>query len=154
MHQLTETWYINHRINIYLLDSIDEAALNDQLSSKGRNVGEQFAHMHNVRLMWLKVSAPDKMEGLEKIEKGNIAKPGLMNALEASAKAIGELLEKGGAEGKIKGFKPHPTAFLGYMLAHEAHHRSQIIIALKQSGHRVDQKVAYGIWEWGRFSEQ
>lgn len=149
MHHLTETWYINHRINLYLLESIDEAHLTDQLSSKGRNVGEQFAHLHNVRLMWLKVSAPELMEGLNKIEKDAISKAGLSNALEASAKATAELLEKGTEQGKIKNFKPHPTAFLGYLLAHEAHHRGQIIIALKQAGHKVDQKIGYGIWEWG-----
>ena len=51
--------------------------------------------------------------------------------------------------GKVKGFKPHVTAFLGYLLAHDAHHRSQIIIAFKQSGHKIDQKIGYGIWEWG-----
>jgi uncharacterized damage-inducible protein DinB len=134
---------------MYLLDSIEEANLSDQLSSKGRSVGEQFAHMHGVRLMWLKVAVPEVMEKLKKIEKGEITKAILGSALEASAKASGDLLEKGLTEGKIKGFKPHPTAFLGYMIAHEAHHRSQIIIALKQSRHKVDQKVAYGIWEWG-----
>lgn len=149
MHQLTETWYINHRINIYLLDSIDETYLADQLSSKGRNVGEQFAHMHGVRLMWLKVAAPDVYASLQKIEKDGINKEVLKQALEASAKAIAELIEKGVVDGKIKNFKPHPTAFLGYMVAHEAHHRSQVIIALKQSGHKLDQKIAYGIWEWG-----
>jgi uncharacterized damage-inducible protein DinB len=149
MHQLTETWYINHRINIYLLDSIDEVNLADQLSSKGRSVGEQFAHIHGVRLMWIKVSAPDVYASLPKIEKDGITKDVLKQALETSAEAIADLLEKGIEDGKIKNFKPHPTAFLGYMVAHEAHHRSQAIIALKQSGHKVDQKVAYGIWEWG-----
>lgn len=150
MHQLTDTWYINHRINIYLLDSIDEAHLADTLSSKGRGVGEQFAHIHGVRLMWLKVAAPDAYAGLEKIEKGTpITKEVLKRTLEASAEAIAGLIEQGVVDGKIKNFKPHPTAFLGYIVAHEAHHRSQIIIALKQSGHKVDQKVAYGIWEWG-----
>lgn len=150
MHQLTETWYINHRINIYLLDSIDEGNLADQLSSKGRSVGEQFAHIHGVRLMWLKVASPDVYAAQEKIDKGvQITKELLKSALESSAKAIADLIEKGIEEGKIKNFKPHPTAFLGYMVAHEAHHRSQVVIALKQSGHKVDQKVAYGIWEWG-----
>jgi uncharacterized damage-inducible protein DinB len=149
MSELVGTWMINHRINVYLLEAIDEAFLPDQLSSKGRNVGEQFAHMHNVRLMWLKVAEPKALESLEKIEKDAITKQSLIAAMEASSQAIGGLLEKGAAEGKIKGFKPHPTAFLGYMIAHEAHHRSQVIIALKQSGHRIDQKIAYGIWEWG-----
>jgi len=59
------------------------------------------------------------------------------------------LQEEGFTEGKIKGFKPHPAAFLGYLISHESHHRGQIMLSLKQSGHKVDQKVGYGIWEWG-----
>ena len=40
------------------LESIDEAHLKDVSASKGRTVGEQFAHMHRVRMMWLKVAEP------------------------------------------------------------------------------------------------
>ena len=46
-----ETWQIHHRLSLYLLDSIQEKFLGDIVVSKGRNVGEQFAHIHNVRLM-------------------------------------------------------------------------------------------------------
>ena len=71
MKELIETFQIHNRINIYLLDAIDETHLNDLSSSKGRNVGEQFAHIHNVRLMWLKAAAPELLNDLEKIEKEN-----------------------------------------------------------------------------------
>lgn len=148
--QLTDTWRIQNRINLYLLDSIPEEHLQDQLSSKGRNVGEQFAHIHNVRLMWMKVSAPELMEGQVKLEKENgFSKAMLKDALESSGVAMEKLLSKGMADGKIKNFKPHPMAFFGYFIAHEAHHRSAIILGLKQSRHPVDKKIGYDIWEWG-----
>jgi uncharacterized damage-inducible protein DinB len=147
---LSETWQINHRINLYLLDAIEENHLAGSLSSKGRNVGEQFAHLHNVRLMWIKVSAPELMNGLEKIEKGKITKALLKKSLEASAKAMEQLLLKAEESGgKVKNFKPHATAFTGYMTSHESHHRSQVVLALKQSGHPLDKKIIYGMWEWG-----
>lgn len=148
--QLIETWDIHNRINLYLLDSIKEEHLTDQLSSKGRNVGEQFAHIHNVRLMWLKAATPELMKGIDKIEKENgITKSLLKKSLTQSAKAISILLEQGFKEGKIKGFKPHPAAFLGYIISHESHHRGQITLCLKQSGHPVDKKIGFGLWEWG-----
>ncbi len=149
--QLLETGRINNRVTLYLLDAIPEEHLKDILASKGRSTGEQLAHIHNVRLMWLKVSLPDALKGLEKIEKENASsKKILQRSLEASGAGVLKLLETAAEQnGKVKGFKPHVTAFLGYLIAHDAHHRSQVIIALKQSGHKLDQKILYGIWEWG-----
>ena len=149
--QLIETWQINNRINLYLLDGIAAEYLDDVLASKGRDVSNQFAHIHNVRLMWLKVSLPAEFEGLAKIEKDQpIDKELLAASLTRSGESITRLLEHAVENGgKVKGFKPHVGAFLGYLIAHDAHHRSQVIIAPKQSGHRLDQKIGYGIWEWG-----
>lgn len=149
--QVLETWRIHDRINRYLLAGVPEGALSAVSASKGRTVGEQFAHVHNVRLMWLKQAAPELMAGLDKIEKDGAGDAdGLRAALEASGRAIEELLRRGvEGGGRIKGFKPHAAAFLGYLVSHESHHRGQIAITLKQAGHPLERKIAYGIWEWG-----
>jgi uncharacterized damage-inducible protein DinB len=148
--QLVETWAINNRINLYLLAAVAPEALPGVSASKGRSVGEMFAHMHNVRLMWLQTAAPALLAGLSKFEKDATADHDtLRGALIASGHAIGQLLRDGLAAGRIKGFKPHPTAFLGYLIAHDAYHRGEIGIVLKQAGHPLDQKTSYGLWEWG-----
>jgi len=146
-----ETWNIHDRINLYLLDSVEPAALITYSASKGRSVGEQFAHIHNVRLMWIKAAAPDLLKGLAKIEAHQAKdKKLLQKSLGASGRAMDALLSQSvAAGGKVKGFKPHVSAFLGYLISHESHHRGQIMLSLKQAGHRVDKKVQYGIWEWG-----
>lgn len=146
-----ETWNIHNRINLYLLDAVEPASLRSVSASKGRNVGEQFAHLHNVRLMWLKVAAPELLKGLTKLEKENaVDKKQLRKSLSDSSVAIRMLLEQSMAQdGKVKGFKPHAAAFLGYLISHESHHRGQIALALKQSGAALDKKIQYGIWEWG-----
>jgi len=147
---LAETWVIHNRINLYLLDAIADDALGAALP-KSRTVHDLFAHMHNVRLMWLKPAAPELLDRLEKIET---KKPGtkkkLHEALEASGKAIETVFEQAAQRGgKVKSFKPHAAAFLGYLISHESHHRGQIGWTLKQTDHPLDQKVAYGLWEWG-----
>lgn len=90
------------------------------------------------------------MLGQTKIEKDTkISKKVLSAELKKSSEAIVKLIKKGFEEGKIKGFKPHPTAFTGYLISHESHHRGQILLTLKQSKHPIDQKTQYGLWEWG-----
>ena len=150
-NHLLETWQIHDRINLYLLDAIGAESLASHSASKGRSVGEQFAHIHNVRLMWLKSAAPDLLAGLNKVEPDRAGdKKILRESLTDSGRAIGTLLTKSlEAEGKIKGFKPHASAFLGYLISHESHHRGQIALSLKQAGVPLDKKTAYGIWEWG-----
>ncbi|WP_153798852.1 DinB family protein [Foetidibacter luteolus] len=146
---LADTFAINNRVNIYLLNAIDESHLADVLNGKGRNVGEQFAHLHNVRLMWLQAAQGPLAENLTKLEKGAITKAMLLTALEQSGKAIEELLAAAAETNKIKGFKPHATGFLGYLISHEAHHRGQVMLILKHNNHMTDKKTQFGIWEWG-----
>ena len=68
MKALIETWLINDRMNNFLLKDIKEADLSDRAATKGRTVGEHFAHIHNVRLLWLKAAMSDLLQSQTKIE--------------------------------------------------------------------------------------
>lgn len=151
VEQLVETWRIHDRINRYMLAAVPGGALSVKPAhGKGRTVGEMFAHMHNVRLMWLKEAGPDLLDGLVKIEKEQAVDGNAIGAaLEASGVAIAALLDRSVATGRVKGFKPHPTAFLGYLISHESHHRGEIELTLTQAGFVLDKKVSFGLWEWG-----
>jgi uncharacterized damage-inducible protein DinB len=148
--QLLETWAIHDRINVYVLEALSVEALAAR-AGRGRTVAEQFAHVHNVRLMWHASAAPDLAAALTKLDKDTaLSKAGLKQALTASGAAITVLLKQAFASGgRVKGFKPHAAAFLGYLIAHESHHRGQVALTLKLAGHPLDKKVAYGMWEWG-----
>ncbi len=149
--QILDVWRIHSRIDLYVLNAVPPEALSGASASKGRSVGQMFAHIHNVRLMWLKEAAPELMDGLTKVENENATDKALLRrSLEASGSAVEALAEKGlQPGGRIKGFKPHATAFLGYLVSHEAYHLGEIGMTLAQSGHPLDRKTAYGMWEWG-----
>ena len=111
---IVETWAIHNRINLYMLDAIPDEALGATASPKCRTVYELFAHIHNVRLMWLKSAAPRAARGLEKLE-GEVDrdKAKLRAALEASGKAIEKMLEQGdrrrGARSRGSSRTPRPS---------------------------------------------
>lgn len=150
--QLLDTWNIHNRIILYILDALTPNALAGVPAGKGRSVGQILAHMHNVRLMWLDAAAPDLMTGLEKIptrKKDSVTLVLLRESLEASRQAMETLFKRGFESGKIKGFKPHPAAAFGYFLAHEWYHLGETGMTLGQAGFPLDDKTAYGMWEWG-----
>src|ERR1043165_9920189 len=93
--QLLETWDIHNRINLYVLDAIATEGLNAQSPAKGRTVGELFAHLHNVRLMWLKAAAPELLKDLLKIEKSETGKKDVLRkSLVDSGKAMRALVSQ------------------------------------------------------------
>ena len=151
--ELIEAWHINNRVNLMLLGGISDDGLDSTLSTRGgRTVAKQFAHIHDVRLGWLEVSAADLAKGQTRITKdGEITRALLKKRLKESAEGIAALIERALENGgKVKAFKRSVVTMVGYFIAHEAHHRGNMLLTLKQTGHKVDQGVQYGIWEWGK----
>src|SRR5262245_39776221 len=149
--QVLEAWRINNRINLFLIDRITDAGWTSTTSARGgRDVARQFAHLHNVRLGWLEVSAKDLLKGLKKFDaKVSPMKAEAKAALAVSGEAIEQLLARAvDSGGVLKGFKRGAVPALGYLIAHDSHHRGSILLTLKLTGHKVDSATQYGIWEW------
>jgi uncharacterized damage-inducible protein DinB len=143
--ELVETWHIHQRIMLYFLDALSDEQLSAR-AAKGKSVRGQLAHVHNVRLMWLKSAAPRLLEPLGKLDD-ETPRDALRSALLESGKAIESLVEQ--SAGRVKGFKPHTSAFVAYLVAHESSHRGQAELILRLEGMPLDDSVGYGIWQWG-----
>ena len=43
---------------------------------------------------------------------------------------------------------------LAYFVAHEGHHRGQIVMLARQLGHRLPVSTTSGLWQWTKFSRE
>jgi len=76
-------------------------------------------------------------------------------ALIDSSNAMEEMLAEAERSGKVKGSKLGPVGFLGYALAHEGHHRGQILLHLKIAKLPLDRDISYTLWNWsGKDSDE
>lgn len=147
--QLLTTWRVNNRIGLQLIAAIPPkgfAAV--PLASRGRTVARQFVHLHKVRVGWMKYNGFN-VRGLPKFApKAEPGKRDLLRAFRASGAAVEKYLKDRLATGKrVKYFKGQPARWLAYMIAHESHHRGSIMLALKQNGFRMNDKVAVSaVW--------
>lgn len=138
----------NDRINQYLIENLPaEAWRAKPPQNKGREIAAIVAHMHNVRVMWLK-AAGGKIP--EQLDRQTVTPAQARKALDASQSSLRELLQASlSSSGRIKGFRPDVAGFFGYLVAHDAHHRGQITMLARQMGHPISQKAMFGMWEWG-----
>ncbi len=156
---LCETLRISNRINLFLLDAITPQAMTAKpVAMTGRSVREMFAHLHAVRLQWLEPLTPQVAASVGKLplktaaDKDALTHERLRAALATSADALANVLLERLTSGKTGALKPTPAAFVGYLLAHESYHRGEICMVLTQNGHKLDDSVLYGIWDWGKFA--
>ncbi len=146
--ELIDSWNRNHKVTLFLLDNIETEWLPSKIMNKGRSIGEQFVHINNTRSFWInKVGEKADL----KIEmKQSKDREQLKLALNQSAITMGETLNQIFDTGKIKGYKPHSIAFFSQMIAHEAHHRGQIMTIVTRNGFEINKSVNFGLWNWNK----
>jgi len=140
----------NDRINQYMLENLPaEAWRANPAGGKGRTAAAIVAHIHNVRVMWLKASAKGSKIP-EQLDRSSVTPVQARKALDESRAALRAVLESAlKTDGRVKGFRPDVAGFFGYLIAHDAHHRGQICLLARQVGHPLSQKAMFGMWEWG-----
>jgi len=148
---LVEAWKMGNEVNLFLIDRLDAACLKDRYSPRTRTVAAQMAHIHNVRLRWIEHAAPELAGGAKRFPRGaEPTRAQLTRALRASSTAVERFLEASEETGRVKQWKGSPATFLGYLVAHEAHHRGLAMVAMRLSGRKLPRELVYGLWDWGK----
>jgi uncharacterized damage-inducible protein DinB len=146
-----------------LLEHLDPEAWRAQLSgNKGRTIAAIFSHVHNVRLKWLRLSAPH-LRRPSQLNRSRCTQQQVKQALAQSAALCSQMLSQALApKGRVKKFhrdgwaRPWTpgAAMFAYMVTHEAHHRGQVCMLAHQLGFQLPDKADYGIWGWEKLWKQ
>jgi YegS/Rv2252/BmrU family lipid kinase len=146
---LLKAFQTNNRINLYLLENLPAPAWREKPSDgKGRTIAAIVAHLHNVRVMWLKAAKSEEIPG--QLDRASVTPAQAARGLENSCQALESMITRAiESNGHIKNFRPDVAGFIGYLIAHDAHHRGQIAMLARQLGHPLPQKAMFGMWEWG-----
>jgi uncharacterized damage-inducible protein DinB len=147
---LADIWHVNNRVNLRLLDALTDEQLAAVILPRGRAVTSYFVHMHMARFYWLERRAGALAKRLKKIPGGTAPREMLRQALIDSGEAMGELFAQAERTGQIKGTKLGRVGFLGYALAHEGHHRGQILLHLKIAKMPLDRATSDSLWYWNK----
>jgi uncharacterized damage-inducible protein DinB len=155
--QLVATWRRHNDILLYLLAKIPEEGLRAVPSgSRGRMVAEQFAHLGSVRRGWLHFHETGQRAPRTPVQKGKPpSRAQLRKTLVASGPDVERFLERALREAvRPRMFGRQIVRWIGYLISHESHHRGQVMLALKQNGLRLPERVAlqglWGKWTFGK----
>jgi uncharacterized damage-inducible protein DinB len=165
---LLATYAINDAMNQLILSHLDprawRAKLPGQTARGARTIGAIFAHIHNVRLRWLKRNAPH-LERTRALDPHRCTMKQAGPALKRSAaQCLGMLTEalSSDPDRRITTFcrdswmptwTANPTMF-AYMFSHEAHHRGQILMLAHQLGYRISPAKISPMWYWDKLWKQ
>jgi len=148
----------NERMNQLLIESLDPAAWKAKPAGGVRTIAAVFTHVHNVRCKWVRLTAPH-LEVPALLNRARCtpdeARAGLA---ESGARCAEMLMEALSGGGRVTEFlrdglaRPWPVGpeMLCYMVAHEAHHRGQVVMLAHQLGFPVAGKVTGAMWNWER----
>jgi uncharacterized damage-inducible protein DinB len=158
---LIETYAVNDRMNQLILERLDPRTWRAKAPGRPtRTIAQIFAHMHNVRRKWLRLSAPH-LELPAQLDRTRCTQQEARAALAESARRCSEMLAQAlGPKGAVKVFRrdgwargwPAGPAMFAYMILHDAHHRGQICMLAHQLGFPV--KTGYEIWIWEKLWKQ
>lgn len=158
---LIETYAVNDRMNQLILERLDPRTWRAKTPGRPtRTIAAIFAHMHNVRRKWLRLSAPH-LDLPAQLDRTRCTQRQARAALAESAQRCSEMLAEAlDPEGAVKRFRrdgwargwPTGPAMFAYMILHDAHHRGQVCMLAHQLGFPV--KTGYEIWLWEKLWKQ
>ena len=153
-------WRTNNRVTTELLQRLPPALWDLAIPDvPRRTIRVIAAHLHNSRCSWLRTLGREHgIPTPARVDQRAVAPRELVAALKRSSAGMEALFELGldSAEGNVppsKGYVWRNLSLdvghvLTYFVAHEAHHRGQIVMVARQTGYRLPNEVTGRLWWW------
>jgi uncharacterized damage-inducible protein DinB len=158
---LLDAWRTNNRVTVFLVENLPRELWEAKVPGAPRRTVRMIAgHIHNARCMWIKTLGKDHGITVPRaINRYKVERPQLIKALSQSSRGILSLLKLGLERGGTIPVSPSYTwrslpldvgHVLTYFVAHEGHHRGQIVMLARQLGHRLPVEITGSLWHWSK----
>lgn len=154
-------WRTNQRLTVFLIEQLPPWLWAAAIPGAPRRTIRMIAgHLHNARCSWIKTLGQELGVSVPKaVDRRRVGRRELVPALHRSSRGILQLLTLGCERG---GSIPSTSSYvwrnlpldvghvLCYFVAHEAHHRGQIVLVARALGSRLPPAVTEGLWQWSK----
>ena len=162
---ILSAWRTSNRVTVFLMEHLPPAVWSATIPGAPRRTVRMMAgHIHNSRCQWIKILGEEFGIAVPRaVERHTVGRRELVPALGRSSRGILALLTLGCDRG---GTIPAASTYhwrnlpldvghvLGYFVAHEGHHRGQIVLAARAAGARCAAEVTDGLWGWNKRSAE
>ena len=153
------SWRTSARVTAYLIEELPAALWRAEVPGAPRRTVQMICgHLHNSRASWIRTLGSE--HGIPTpalVDRRRVTRRQLLAALPRSARGIEAILALGLAAGGVvppsrryvwRNLPLDVGHVLSYFVAHEGHHRGQLVMLARQLGHRLPAEVSNGLWQW------
>jgi uncharacterized damage-inducible protein DinB len=162
---LLDAWRTNNRVTVFLFEHLTPELWKATVPGAPRRTVRMIAgHIHNGRCMWIKALGQEHGIAVPRaVNRHKVEPQQLITALGRSSRGMISLLKLGFDRG---GTIPLSASYtwrnlpldvghvLTYFVAHEGHHRGQIVMLARQLGYRLPVEVTGGLWHFAKRAKE